>query len=475
MVLGGAFDPTAPARSIGQADGPSDPAVIGEWDPPVELPEVAIHATLLHTGHVLMFVWPASRAGSEAWLWHHRTGKVIDVSVRSRVNLFCSGHSLLPDGRVLVTGGNAYGRPEQFGHRMTYIFDPEKRSWKKGPQMKFRRWYPSNLTLPNGRTLIVSGSSKPGANIERAEIFHPKGSRISLAPRSSALHLNLYPPLHLLPDGRAIKTANEARTWFLDPARTMWTGGPRLNSGRRTTSASILLPGLDRILVAGGLFAAEGHSETVFDSAEILDLRTDDPAWEEIESMEEPRAHSNGVLLADGTVLMVGGNQRSFYRDPVKHPELFDPATGSWTTMAPQLAPRGYHSTALLLPDGSVLSAGSDRGPMKRTLERFRPPYLFRGPRPSIVEAPQAIAYGDTFEVQTQGDVERFTLARPGSATHAVNFDQRLLELDSSGEGTTRSVTGPALATEAPPGRYMLFALSAAGVPSHAHWVRIAP
>ena len=98
------------------------------------------------------------------------------------------------------------------------------------------------------------------------------------------------------------------------------------------------------------------------------------------------------MLLPDGTVLVVGGGQSGLYKQPVRTAELFDPESETWTSMATQTAPRAYHSTAILLPDGRILSAGMDSGKWERTGEIFSPPYLFKGPRPSILSAPATIA-----------------------------------------------------------------------------------
>jgi Kelch motif len=100
--------------------------------------------------------------------------------------------------------------------------------------------------------------------------------------------------------------------------------------------------------------------------------------------MSYPRMHLNAVLLADGTVFVTGGGRKREYGRPVKAAELFDPLTETWTTVAAQRAPRAYHSTAVLLPDGRVLSAGHDNGRRSTMAEVYSPPYLFRGPaRPS--------------------------------------------------------------------------------------------
>ena len=159
--------------------------------------------------------------------------------------------------------------------------------------------------------------------------------------------------------------------------------------------------------------------------------------------------------------------------------------------LAAEQVDRCYHGTAVLLPDATVLSAGSGEFNMNGpglppkandpkdshyNAQIFHPPYLFRGPRPQILHAPDEIDYGEVFAVQVAGpEVGRITWIRLSSVTHAFNANQyiNILEFQSGNAGLT--VTAPAKAELCPPGHYMLFALSNAGVPSLAHFVRIGP
>jgi hypothetical protein len=144
--------------------------------------------------------------------------------------------------------------------------------------------------------------------------------------------------------------------------------------------------------------------------------------------------------------------------------------------MAAQTAPRMYHSTALLLPDGRVLSAGESHGSYQNTGEIFSPPYLFAGARPSISSAPASVGYGHQFTISTPDAVTitRVALVKAGAVTHSDNFDQRYVDLtfqpNISGGLTA---TSPSDSNHAPPGWYMLFILNSAGVPSVARWVQV--
>jgi hypothetical protein len=199
------------------------------------------------------------------------------------------------------------------------------------------------------------------------------------------------------------------------------------------------------------------------------------PAWRSTGSLTYPRLVANLVTLPDGQVLIVGGGAQYKYTNPVKIPELYNPVSGTWTPMAPQQAGRMYHSTAVLLPDGRVLSAGQDSGPLATYGEVFSPPYLFRGARPTISAAPANIGYGQTLTISTPdaSTIKVVTVIRADAMTHEVDSDQRSIPLTFTAAGGTITAQSPASANVAPPGYYMLFIVNDNGVPSVAPWLRI--
>ena len=210
-------------------------------------------------------------------------------------------------------------------------------------------------------------------------------------------------------------------------------------------------------------------------TAEIIDMNAATPTWKYTGSMTYARKHHNAVQLPDGKVLVVGGGTGGSYTNPVKAAEMFDPATGTFSVMAAQQAPRMYHSTALLLPDGRVLSAGQDSGTFRSKGEIYSPPYLFKGPRPTISAAPATLGYNQGFAIGSPdaGDIARVALIRPGSVTHNVNMEQRYVPVSFAELGGMLLATSPANARLAPPGWYMLFIVNQAGVPSVASWVHV--
>ena len=245
-----------------------------------------------------------------------------------------------------------------------------------------------------------------------------------------------------------------------------------------------------KILYAGG-----GDSTQVpTAAAEKIDLNQSSPVWTTAGAMKFPRRQLNATLLADGSVLVTGGTSGAGFNNQagaVRDAELWNPATGTWTTMARETQTRTYHSTALLLPSGRVLSSGGGEGGgityanSEFTAQVYSPPYLFKAdgsaaPRPSISSAPATLHYNQIFTVETPnaGSVSRGTLIRLSSVTHAFNQSQLAYHLTftrPAGTTTTLSAKAPASGNLAPPGPYMLFLINASGVPSFAKMVTVGP
>jgi hypothetical protein len=238
-----------------------------------------------------------------------------------------------------------------------------------------------------------------------------------------------------------------------------------------------------RILKIGGAPAYEKTDAT--NSAYVIDINAG-VSVRQVAPMAYARAMHNSVVLPNGQVVVIGGQTYPvpFSDDrSVLAPELWDPASETFVTLAPMQTPRSYHSVALLLPDGRVFSAGGGLCGSCATnhadAQILTPPYLLNADgtpaaRPSIVSAPASAAHGTSVTITTGSPVNSFALVRMGSATHSVNTDQRRVPLSHISTGpNTYSVSIPVDPGVAIPGYYMLFALDGAGVPSVARIVRV--
>ncbi len=452
------------------------PATQGRWGSVFATPVVAVHTHLLPTGRVLLW---GDRG--DAQLWNPAVPGAGFTAVAKTYRIFCSGHTFLPDGRLLVTGGVTTGTR---GDARSVIFDPKSGAWSSTGSLAQGRYYPTTTELPSGNILAVSGSDANNAVVAIPEVGNGRTwRRLTSAPLS--IPAPYYPAMFVAPNGRVFLAGFPSTSQYLNVAGTgSWTTvAERIVADRRMGSAVMYAPG--KILYAGG-----GDPPT--SSAEAIDLNQAVPAWRSVAGMSFARRQMNATILADGKVLVTGGTSGAGFNDvtnPVLEAELYDPATESWSTMARESVPRTYHSTALLLPDARVLSSGSGEGGgitfenSRRSAQVFSPPYLFKAdgtlaPRPKITSAPAKLAYGQAVTVQTPdaGSVVGGTLIRLSSVTHAFNQGQLIFRLTFSQAGATAvSAAGPANASLAPPGIYMLFLINGTGVPSTARMVTVGP
>jgi hypothetical protein len=449
-------------------------SLVGQWSAPIEVGAVAVNMVMMHTGKVLLYSGVYTSSYTER-VFDPVTG-AITVVPNPYYDLFCSGHAQLADGRILVVGGfdNA-----SLGSAEANIFDPISLTWTRIPNMSYRRWYPSATTLGDGRVLVTSGGQTCLTCLaDIPEIYDPVTNKWTKLMGASWA-MPYYPFTYLLPDGRVLDAgANEAPvvTRALDVATQTWTTiDPVVVDGH---SSAMYLPG--KIIKSGTGIDSGVSTGPSAATAYVLDMTKPSPAWRQIPSMAFGRAYHNTTLLPDGSVLVTGGGSRLDGRDvqyAVKQAELWSPVTETWTTLAPAVKPRLYHSTALLLPDARVLVAGSgnDSGTVDQTAaEIFSPPYLFRGARPAIASVPSVLSYAADFLLQTAdaASIASVALIRPGAVTHGFDEDQRFVPLTFVRNAGSLTIQAPPNANLAPPGYYMLFIVNSNGVPSTAAWVQ---
>jgi hypothetical protein len=207
------------------------------------------------------------------------------------------------------------------------------------------------------------------------------------------------------------------------------------------------------------------------------------PQWRRVGDMAFGRRQMNATLLPDGTVLATGGSSAQGFQEPsgaVFAAEIYNPDTEAWSTMSSMSVRRLYHSTAVLLPDGRVLSAGGGFPPgpgesNQPNYQLFSPPYLFKGPRPTISAAPSEVALNTNFFITTPdaASISKVTMVRLGSVTHSFDQNQRLTHLNFRQGPGGLHVQFPGGANLTPSGHYMLFLVNSNGVPSVGAIVKI--
>ena len=464
----------------------ANPYDVGKWGPVVPWPIVAIHAALLPNGKVLAYASVGDNATesypvqdhTQATVWDPATGTQTPVD-ESGFNIFCSGLAHLFDGRLFIAGGNQDQNLD--GLNQTHLFDPATNTWTVGPQMAAGRWYPTVTPLRNGEMLITSGRNVTSTD-DTPEVYTPSSNSLRELD-GATVTLPLYPWIDVAPDGSPFYLGPDQ---FMKVFDTTGTGAWKYVGDRDSVDRDYgghALFDIGKELVAGG-----GPSTA---DAEVVDFNRATPTVTPTAPMAYGRRQFNLTTLADGTVLATGGNSSGAYLVDlgagVYNAEQWNPAAGTWRTLAAEQVTRQYHSTALLLPDGRVLSAGGgvcgvcdQVGYLAKNAQIFSPPYLFQpdgapAPRPRIASAPTSTTYGARFHVATADaqSIKKVALVRLGAVTHSTNMDQRYVPLSFSAGVTGLTATAPANANIAPPGVYMLFIIDSHGVPSVARMVGV--
>ncbi len=316
--------------------------------------------------------------------------------------------------------------------------------------------------------------------------------------------MELYPLMFVLPNGKVFhggpRDHEDQYKYLFDPATNLWDAATH-SSSYSGSSAAMFKPGY---VLRGGTHrdgdAADTPIESESDSISFVGSTTS--GWHLIDEFThgsiDNRANSNMTLLPTGDVVVTGGLSGNELSTAKKSARIWSARTGSWTgELNPDFHARNYHSTAILLPDGRVLSTGGERnGSDPNNDARFRisvyePPYLFDGDalatRPTVSSPglPATLAPGQRFTVCTPqaATVSSVALVKPGAATHGFNQDQRYVPLEFmrvTGANPRLLVIAPPSMNHAPPGDHLLFVVDSAGVPagknavpSVGRWVRV--
>jgi PKD repeat protein len=458
--------------------------VQGQWQTlPLLMPINPVHIAVMHTGKVLVVAGSgnvATETNFRAAVWDLDANTITTQPVGW--DMFCNAMIALADGRLLVNGGTLQYDPFH-GQPRNSAFDPVLGVFSDVENMAHGRWYPTVTALGDGRVMTFSGLNETGGTNTAVEIYTP-GSGWS-AEFPAGWTPPLYPRMHLLPDGRVFYSGSGTGSRFFNPATHAWTGiaATTKSTITRTYGTSVLLPltpangYAPRVMIMGG-----GNPAT--STTEIIDLSAPTPQWQSGPPMSQARIEMNATILPDGKVLAMGGSVNDEDAATASlRADLYDPATNTFTAAGSNVFPRLYHSGSLLLPDATVMLTGGNpaRGSYEQRTEIYSPPYLFnsdgtRAARPSITDvSPNAFSYGGTFQVFTSAaaSIGSVVLMRPGAQTHAFDMEQRMVGLSFAAGDGVLNVTAPPNGNIAPPGYYMLFALTSAGVPSVATFVHL--
>gem|GEM_PF-4892206 len=492
---------------------PTNPSVSGSWSNVFEWDVIGIHANLLPNGKVL--VWDAtpddfdddgttnSTTKTRVRLWDPEAGATQPTNY-NEADLFCAGSSHLWDGRVLFTGGDGASSGNSPILDST-IYNPFNNTWTKTEDMNAPRWYAGIAALPNGEMLTVGGTNlppfmKPTQGVY-AEVFEFDETWRGLSDVPAPYGDNTtgeYQWMQTKPNGDVAVLGPHTGLYNIntqDEGEFFWSPTSRDSIYRGYGSYALYEDG--KVLISGGgLPQGTGSSSAAVKSAVLIDLNTDTVT--EAKSMNFERRQHNLTVLADGSVLATGGIKGDKYlvdsdrENQIMAAEIWK--DGEWTVAAEMTVTRQYHSIALLLQDGSVLSAGggycgecfNEGFANKYDYEIYYPPYLFDkntnqrltdAQRPNVLAGPDATNYNQAFNVTFNGNannVKAVHFIKLGSVTHSQNQGQRLVKTTFQNLGGNRiSVQSPANRNLAPPGHYMMIIVDDNGYPSKGHMMKI--
>lgn len=445
-----------------------------------------------------------------------------------QTDVWCSSAAVTSDGTLVQTGGYHAG-----DHKIR-LFMPctyDECDWVELKEnLTVQRWYASDQILPDDRVIVVGGRRAfsyeffPKNPSDKATLF--PFLKETTDPKEEN---NLYPFLHLLPDGNLFVFANR-RSVLLDYRSNKilkeYQPIPGEKRSYPATGSTAMLPVrlnpagsheslVVEVMICGGAWggaymkAVKGVYTTAAKSCGRMRVTDPDPKWV-MEDMPMGRVMLDMLLLPSGDVIILNGAARGTAgwecaADPVLNPVIYRPEEPNpsrrFTVLNPTTIPRMYHSAATLLPDGRILVGGSNPHvrynftgvayPTELSLEAFSPPYLaaeYSHLRPSILSmegvADNLITYGQDFAISFGlglfQDVGKctVTMLAPSFTTHSFAMNQRLLVLhienvqQLSAFAFKVTLRAPPNANVAPPGYYLLFVVHQ-GVPCHSVWIRI--
>ena len=469
----------------------------GEFGPLHKWPIIPIAVMLMPDGRI--FAYGTDTDGDQGAkmhyaIWNPAVGigsSAFEVLPNTTdTDIFCAAQTFIPaTGQALILGGDAkVNNIRNYANNNVNIFDPDTDSLTRQTQsMVFKRWYATAVTLPNGSHVVMGGRDKKpyggadGTYASTPEIRAANGSWRALSSATSEAAFGelggaawVYPRAWVNPWGGVFILGHNGAMYKL---QTAGTG----TITKYTTKILNSLAVLPSIMFAPGKILSIRMDRV----AVVVDINgTGEPVVSSAGILAKDRQQGTATVLADGRVWVNGGSSTgNTLKGAALDSELWDPKTNKWTTAASAATARLYHSTSILLPDGTVFTGGGGApGPLKQLNgEIYYPPYLYKkdgsgqfAPRPKITDAPTTmIGWNQEFSVQANESIIRVTLVRAGASTHTFNQETRFFDLPLSQAGNIVTVKSPATSNIALPGTYLLFVWNTKGIPSVAKIINI--
>ena len=466
-------------------------ADIGAWGNVFNTTIIGIHQVLMEDGRVLY--WGGDGNGNafsntqKYGIYDPSTGEHEILEAAHVVRMFCGAGVIIPGtDQVLIGGGNGSGAAngQYFDlSDMTLTLDADY-------QLGGGRFYPTTVSLSTGQIVILGGNGDIRAT---PEIFTlGEGWReLSGATDADLGNSWWYPRSWVTQDGEimyiAVNAGNQSGTIAASENLEIMILDPSGDGSIRQVGT---VP-FDMDVTSGAVMYDVGKIVMMDAYGDLwyMDINGDVPTFSFAYDFPTDRNNADMTVLPDGRILINGGTTTGNSQDPnnaIFESIIFDPFTGTATTVDSEDVMRLYHSSTLLLADGTILSMGG--GGLNGTLDFmdaqiYQPDYLFNedgtlADRPEITFAPQDLVPGDTFviEVGDASAIARLSFVKTGAVTHSTNMEAGRMDLAFTQlSDTLIEVTLPENANIVGAGNWMLFAIDANGVPSEAPIITVLP
>lgn len=388
-------------------------------------------------------------------------------------------------------------KQEYTGAEYTYEFNPFTEKYERVGNLNEARWYPTLVPTADNTVLALSGLDQFGRiDTGKTEVYNETTKKWEFKP-SLDRYFPTYPSVFLMENEKLFYSgsnagygsASEGRDpgiWDLKTNKFQKVSGLRQPELNETSSSVLLAPAQDqKVMFLGGGGVGEDPKSTA--RTDIIDLdESATPTWKPGPDLPAPTRYLSTVLLPDDTLYTSHGSSGYRGKGNSDHltAQIYHPDTNKFVQAADPTVGRNYHSEAMLLPDGRVITLGSDPlydksdknpGTFEKRIEIFTPSYLYRGERPTITDGPKSVQRGGSYKFTTSdpAQIKTARLMRPSTVTHSTDVEQRSIALDITKTADGIGVTVPKARGLVPSGWYMLFVTNNDGTPSVAKWVQV--
>ena len=566
-----------PPQNINDLIINDDADLMGQWSAPIDWPVTSVHSVLLPNESVMSFgtfgilekedkdirankkikltdgtsierdrglyqwIGHDVNSGIDFDIWDIKQGfgdeshKVYFKPIV--MDAFCTVVRVLDRENVfLVGGGHNAATKQPDTQNSTMIYNVKEGTFKKGPELSFKRWYGSlirtgdeKLIIIGGKDVSNQGESGPSHIPEIIDLNNLAAGWKTLEKAGSyklfgedLLSEWFYPRSYLSSDGNVVGISHE-KIWVMnknDDYRVNQTGEIPLETGGISRHLEHVIPyletkadhdaynamdhhghsnplsnksmqivsmsapvgsksntvmlGKDQVYIFGGTQEGE-HFRSSNKVYKIDFSNSSKPIIEEFKNMLFPRANADSTILPNGEIFINGGEAYNDQEFSIFTPEIYNVENQTSRVLSDAYFRRNYHSTSLLLPDGRILVAGGDVW----NAEIFYPPYLFTknwenktvlAERPKIINLKDEVNRGQlTIEIEDNfnDEIDMITLISTGSITHAQGSEPKFGSLDFKKIDKNKFLVNiPENVNQFANGTYMIFAVSANGVPS---------